>query len=284
MSEPKIIISLALTGGSLSGKRSFFIDEFEAWRAECGSSMRKFATRLNVSDVSYMRWTKGAPFNPAPIMFNKLMSDLHTHRVAIVKTVLGELENNSIYGGLDEEDPWYKKPYIAVYECPWCGSPRGSLTLQVNLHSRTFGCSYGKCPLNDPDAPDSLFNSVGDLLELPHRLEELRKVRGGAIATEQDAKVSIDTPDVKKLASKEEGLPVAFGDRLRAARKLRGLTQEALGKQLGCSRVAIYQWETERTIPKETYLLLLEKVLQVNLRSAIKRKRRKNNEVENAKF
>jgi transcriptional regulator with XRE-family HTH domain len=55
------------------------------------------------------------------------------------------------------------------------------------------------------------------------------------------------------------------GERLRAARLERGLTQEALAAELGVSRSAVAQWETDRAGQIRGNLLRIADVLGVSL-------------------
>ena len=56
----------------------------------------------------------------------------------------------------------------------------------------------------------------------------------------------------------------AFGRRLRESRKLAGLTQVELAKQLGVNRQAVGHWETGRNLPEGKTLRKLAEVLGVS--------------------
>jgi len=43
---------------------------------------------------------------------------------------------------------------------------------------------------------------------------------------------------------------MTVGQRIAHKRKELGLSQEALGEQLGVSRQAIYKWESDATLPR----------------------------------
>jgi len=53
----------------------------------------------------------------------------------------------------------------------------------------------------------------------------------------------------------------AIGQQILTARKAKGMTQDALSKELNISRSAVAHWETGRTIPDAEMLLRLSKVL-----------------------
>ena len=53
----------------------------------------------------------------------------------------------------------------------------------------------------------------------------------------------------------------SIGQQIIAARKAKGMTQDALSKALNISRSAVAHWETERTIPDAEMLLRLSKAL-----------------------
>ena len=59
--------------------------------------------------------------------------------------------------------------------------------------------------------------------------------------------------------------PTTAGERLRAARAERGLTQGGLAARLGVSRSAIAQWETDRAGQIRGNLLRVADVLEVSL-------------------
>ena len=59
--------------------------------------------------------------------------------------------------------------------------------------------------------------------------------------------------------------PADIGTRIRAARRDRGLTQDALADQVGVSRSAVAQWETGRTGQVTGNLSRIAGVLEVNV-------------------
>ena len=69
------------------------------------------------------------------------------------------------------------------------------------------------------------------------------------------------------MAKSPEAPPAAMspGQRLRAARRERGLTQEEFAAQIGVSRSAIAQWETDRAGQIRGNLLRIAEVLGVSL-------------------
>ena len=56
---------------------------------------------------------------------------------------------------------------------------------------------------------------------------------------------------------------MSFGSRLKEARLLRGLTQEALGELVGTSKAAIANYEAETSSPREDILIRLFNKLNV---------------------
>lgn len=55
-----------------------------------------------------------------------------------------------------------------------------------------------------------------------------------------------------------------WNERIAAARKAAGLTQEALGEKLGVSRQAVSKWETGAADPSTANLLALAKLYGVS--------------------
>ena len=55
-----------------------------------------------------------------------------------------------------------------------------------------------------------------------------------------------------------------WNERIAAARKAAGLTQEALGEKLGVSRQAVSKWETGTADPSTSNLLALAKLFGVS--------------------
>jgi transcriptional regulator with XRE-family HTH domain len=60
-----------------------------------------------------------------------------------------------------------------------------------------------------------------------------------------------------------DGVPV--GDRIRAARQARGMTQAALAEAVGVTRSAVAQWETERAGQVRANLTRIASVLGVSV-------------------
>ena len=56
---------------------------------------------------------------------------------------------------------------------------------------------------------------------------------------------------------------MTVGQRIAQLRKELGLSQEALGEQLGVSRQAIYKWESDATLPEIEKLIALSKIFDV---------------------
>lgn len=59
------------------------------------------------------------------------------------------------------------------------------------------------------------------------------------------------------------------GQRIKAARKQAGMTQSALGKELGISYQTVAQWENDLRKPKQETLLKIAKALGVHLRDLV---------------
>ena len=53
-----------------------------------------------------------------------------------------------------------------------------------------------------------------------------------------------------------------FGERLRAAREARGVTQEVIGFEVGVTKATVSKWETGRSEPTLSQLAMLAEVLQ----------------------
>ena len=53
----------------------------------------------------------------------------------------------------------------------------------------------------------------------------------------------------------------SIGEQIRAARKAKGLTQDALAEMMNVSRQAVSHWETNRTMPDAETLIKLSKAL-----------------------
>ena len=58
---------------------------------------------------------------------------------------------------------------------------------------------------------------------------------------------------------------MTLGDRIADLRKERGLTQEALGEQLGVSRQAVSKWESDTATPDIEKLIGLSKAFDVTI-------------------
>ena len=56
-----------------------------------------------------------------------------------------------------------------------------------------------------------------------------------------------------------------IGERIKAARKVKGLSQEDLGDLLGVSFQAVSSWETGKFIPDSDHLPALAKALDISL-------------------
>ena len=56
-----------------------------------------------------------------------------------------------------------------------------------------------------------------------------------------------------------------IGQRIAACRKALGLSQEALGEQLGVSRQAIYKWESDAALPEIEKLVALSKLFGISV-------------------
>ena len=58
---------------------------------------------------------------------------------------------------------------------------------------------------------------------------------------------------------------MTIGTRIAQKRKERGLSQEALGEQLGVSRQAIYKWESDSALPEIEKLIALSRLFGVSV-------------------
>lgn len=58
---------------------------------------------------------------------------------------------------------------------------------------------------------------------------------------------------------------MSIGQRIAQKRKERGLSQEALGEQLGVSRQAIYKWESDSALPEIEKLIALSRIFSVSV-------------------
>lgn len=58
---------------------------------------------------------------------------------------------------------------------------------------------------------------------------------------------------------------MTIGQRITQKRKELGLSQEALGEQLGVSRQAIYKWESDSTLPEIEKLIALSRIFEVSV-------------------
>lgn len=58
---------------------------------------------------------------------------------------------------------------------------------------------------------------------------------------------------------------MTIGQRIAQKRKELGLSQEALGEELGVSRQAIYKWESDATLPEIEKLVVLSKIFSVTV-------------------
>jgi len=58
---------------------------------------------------------------------------------------------------------------------------------------------------------------------------------------------------------------MTIGNRIVQKRKELGLSQEALGEQLGVSRQAIYKWESDSTLPEIEKLVSLSRIFDVSV-------------------
>lgn len=56
---------------------------------------------------------------------------------------------------------------------------------------------------------------------------------------------------------------MTIGKRIKIARKRLGLTQPALGAELGVTKQAVYEWETDQSRPDVSHLMPLAAALQV---------------------
>ena len=60
----------------------------------------------------------------------------------------------------------------------------------------------------------------------------------------------------------------SIGEQIRAARKARGLTQEALAREPNATRSAVANWEQDRRLPDGETLLRLSSTLAYSFESA----------------
>lgn len=67
------------------------------------------------------------------------------------------------------------------------------------------------------------------------------------------------------LAPGEMLLGHDLGERIRAARVKKGLTQEKLADALGVSKAAVSQWESNATCPRKEYISALAEILGVTI-------------------
>ena len=58
---------------------------------------------------------------------------------------------------------------------------------------------------------------------------------------------------------------MTIGQRIAQKRKERGLSQEALGDQLGVSRQSIYKWESDTALPEIDKLIVLSRLFGVSV-------------------
>ena len=58
---------------------------------------------------------------------------------------------------------------------------------------------------------------------------------------------------------------MTIGQRIAERRKLLGISQEALGEQMGVSRQAISKWEADGAIPEIDKLIALSKLFGVSV-------------------
>ena len=58
---------------------------------------------------------------------------------------------------------------------------------------------------------------------------------------------------------------MTLGQKIAQKRKELGLSQEALGEQLGVSRQAIYKWESNATLPEIEKLIALSRIFSVSV-------------------
>lgn len=62
------------------------------------------------------------------------------------------------------------------------------------------------------------------------------------------------------LATTPDKAPEALSDRLRRLRRERGMTRTALSDRTGISKTTLWAWETGKTMPRHTNILVLAKV------------------------
>ena len=58
---------------------------------------------------------------------------------------------------------------------------------------------------------------------------------------------------------------MTVGQRIAQKRKELGLSQEALGEQLGVSRQSIYKWESDTVLPEVEKLIALSRLFSVSV-------------------
>lgn len=58
---------------------------------------------------------------------------------------------------------------------------------------------------------------------------------------------------------------MGIGERIREARKAKGLTLEELGEQLGVSHAAVSRWENDERTPRLEHLFRLSLLLDVEV-------------------
>ena len=58
---------------------------------------------------------------------------------------------------------------------------------------------------------------------------------------------------------------MTVGQRIAQKRKELGLSQEALGEQLGVSRQSIYKWESDTVLPEVEKLIALSRMFSVSV-------------------
>ena len=58
---------------------------------------------------------------------------------------------------------------------------------------------------------------------------------------------------------------MSIGQRIAQKRKEQGLSQEALGEQLGVSRQSIYKWESDAALPEIEKLIALSRLFGVSV-------------------
>ena len=58
---------------------------------------------------------------------------------------------------------------------------------------------------------------------------------------------------------------MGIGERIREARKAKGLTLEELGKQVGVSHASVSRWESDERTPRIEHLFRLSVLLDVDV-------------------